>query len=59
MEGEGIFSSAMERQVDESLRIKHSCADLIMNSGSEWRMDPTPRARVAKARRPDILPTSH
>ena len=59
MEGEGLFSSAMERQVNESLRIKYSGADTIMNSGSEWRMDPIPRARVAKARRPDILPTNH
>ena len=45
-----LFSSAMDRQIDESLRIKHSMAT-VMNSGSEWRMDPIPRARVEKLTR--------
>ena len=42
MEGEGLFSSAMEKHVDESLCFKYSGADTIMNSGSEWWMDPIP-----------------
>ena len=50
MEGTALFSSAMDRQIDESLRIKHSMAT-VMNSGSEWRMDPIPRARVEKLTR--------
>ena len=50
MEGTALFSSAMDRQIDESLRIKHSMAT-VMNSGSEWRMDPIPRARVEKQTR--------
>ena len=44
MEGTSLFSSAMERQIDESVRIEHSEAATVMNSGSEWRMDPIPRA---------------
>ena len=35
---------ATERQIDESIRINSSTADIIMNSGSEWRADAIPRA---------------
>ena len=48
MEGTALFNSPIDRQIDESLRIKYSDADIIMNSGSEWRMDPIPRASVAR-----------
>ena len=34
----------MDRQIDESIRIKDSTAHIIMNSGSEWRGDAVPRA---------------
>ena len=51
MEGTALFSSAMDRQIDESLRIKNSTA-MVMNSGSEWRMDSLPRARVERPSRP-------
>ena len=52
MEGTALFTSPLDRQIDESLRIKYSEAAVIMNSGSEWRSDPIPRARVAKPSRP-------
>ena len=52
MEGTNLFSTAMDRQIDESVRIENSAASVVMNSGSEWRMDPIPRARVAKKTRP-------
>ena len=52
MDGVSLFSSALDRQIDESLRIHHSNAYVTMNSGSEWRMDAIPRARVAKPSRP-------
>ena len=48
MEGTNLFSSALERQIDESVRIENSEASVVMNSGSEWRKDPIPRARVAR-----------
>ena len=38
------FTSPLERQLDEALRIKNSEADVLMNSGSEWRLDSIPRA---------------
>ena len=38
------FSRPLDRQIDESVRIKDSCADIVMNSGSEWRGDRIPRA---------------
>ena len=47
-----VRHSPLDRQIDESLRIKYSEAAVIMNSGSEWRSDPIPRARVAKSSRP-------
>ena len=31
------ISDPLKRQIDESIRIKDSDADLILNSGSEWR----------------------
>ena len=53
MEGETLFISTINRQIDESLRIKYSGAAVFMNSGSEWRMDRIPRARVCQASRPN------
>ena len=38
------FSKPLDRQIDESVRIKDSLADIVMNSGSEWRGDKVPRA---------------
>ena len=32
------FTTPLERQLDEALRIKNSEADVLMNSGSEWRL---------------------
>ena len=52
MEGMALFSSPLTRQINESLRIKYSEAEAVMNSGSEWRMDPIPRARVERIGRP-------
>ena len=52
MEGEALFTSTLNRQIDESLRIKYSEAEVVMNSGSEWRQDRIPRARVCQASRP-------
>ena len=52
MEGEALFASPLDRQIDESLRIKYSEAGMIMNSGTEWRMDRIPRARVCQPIRP-------
>ena len=34
----------MERQIEESIRIKDSTAEVLMNSRSEWRADKIPRA---------------
>ena len=51
-EGTGLFCTPLARQIDESLRIKYSSTDVVMNSGSEWRMDRIPRARVARPERP-------
>ena len=52
MEGEALFVSPLDRQIDESLRIKYSEAGVIMNSRNEWRMDRIPRARVCQPIRP-------
>ena len=38
------ISDPLKRQIDESIRIKDSDADNILNSGSEWRGDRIPRA---------------
>ena len=35
----------MDRQIEESIRIKDSTADILMNSGAEWRSDRIPRAK--------------
>ena len=34
-----IISKPLERQIDESIRIQNSDANIILNSGSEWRGD--------------------
>ena len=39
-----IITKPLDRQIDESIRIKDSEADIILNSGSEWRADKIPRA---------------
>ena len=52
MEGGALFLSPMDRQIDESLRIKYSNAAIVMNSGSEWRGERIPRARVEQPERP-------
>jgi len=44
MEAIKTFISPLERQLNEALRIKYSDADILMNSGSEWRLDSVPRA---------------
>ena len=44
MEAKGRFMSPLDRQVNESMRIRHSEANILMNSGSEWRADRIPRA---------------
>ena len=46
MKIEKFFKKPLQRQIDESLRIKYSKDDgvLLMNSGSEWRSDAIPRA---------------
>ena len=44
MEAIKSFTTPLERQLNEALRIKHSDADILMDSGSEWRLDSIPRA---------------
>ena len=44
MEAIRTFVRPLDRQLDEALRIKHSEANIIMNSGAEWRLDAIPRA---------------
>ena len=34
----------MERQIEESIRVKDSTAEIVMISVSEWRADRIPRA---------------
>ena len=51
-----LISDPLKRQIDEIIRIKDSDADIILNSGSEWRGGPIPRAsfqtnRVSEERR--------
>ena len=41
---EKFFRRPLQRQVDESMRIKNSKDVILMNSGSEWRSDAIPRA---------------
>ena len=45
-----IISSPLERQIDESIRIQNSEAQIILNSGSEWRGDRVPRASFQTSR---------
>ena len=41
----GTFQKPLDRQIDESIRLKFSTpSSIIMNSGSEWRGDAIPRA---------------
>ena len=47
MEAVKTFSSPLERQLDEALRIKNSEVDILMNSGSEWKLDSIPRANFS------------
>ena len=44
MEPSGTFRTPLDRQLDESMRLKYSSASIVLNSGSEWRGDPIPRA---------------
>jgi len=44
MEAMKTFARPLDRQLDEALRIKYSQADIVMNSGAEWRLDAIPRA---------------
>ena len=46
MEATGVFSKAMDRQIDESVRMKYHIkkGGLLLNSGSEWRGDSVLRA---------------
>ena len=44
MEATGFFRTPLDRQLDESMRLKFSGADITMNSGSEWRGVSIPRA---------------
>ena len=41
---EKFFKRPLQRQVDESMRIKNSKDVILMNNGSEWRSDVLPRA---------------
>ena len=45
MEALQTFQKPMDRQIDEALRIKNPEFDILMNSGTEWRIDYVPRAR--------------
>ena len=44
MEPTGVFRTPLDRQLDESMRLKYSGANIIMNSGAEWRGESIPRA---------------
>ena len=44
MEPTGVFNTALDRQLDESMRLKFSSASIVLNSGSEWRGELIPRA---------------
>ena len=43
MEALQTFQKPLGRQIDEALRIKNSEFDILMNSGTEWRIDSVPR----------------
>ena len=38
----------LDRQISEALYISNSSADVLLNSGSEWRGGQVPRAAVAR-----------
>ena len=40
----------LDRQVSEALEIYNSEAEILMNSGAEWRASQVPRAAVARPR---------
>ena len=44
MEGLKHIGRPLDRQIDEAMRIKHSRAEVLMNSGAEWRRVAIPRA---------------
>ena len=44
MEPCGTFRTPLDRQLNESMRLKYSSASIVLNSGSEWRGDSIPRA---------------
>ena len=44
MEATGFFRTPLDRQLDESIRLKFSGADIMLNSGAEWRGVAIPRA---------------
>ena len=44
MEPTGVFRTPLDRQLDESIRLKYSGANIIMNSGAEWRGESITRA---------------
>ena len=45
MEALQTFQKPLDRQIEEALRIKNSEFEILMNSGTEWRIDSVPRAR--------------
>ena len=45
-----IISNPLERQIDESIRDQNSEAQIILNSGSEWRGDRVPRVSFQTSR---------
>ena len=52
MKPTGLFQTPLDRQLDESMRLRFSSASIILNSGSEWRGESIPRASFGP-----ILPT--
>ena len=49
------LSRPLDRQIDESVRIKDSDADIIMNSGSEWKGTEYPEPHFLLAVTPGTL----
>ena len=47
-----VISKPLDQQIDESIRIKDSEADFILNSGAKWRSDRVPRASFQTRRAP-------
>ena len=54
MEPTGVFQTAFDRQLDESMRLKFSGARIVMNSGSEWRGESIPRASFGPTLRVNV-----